>query len=84
MSFSWTSPRTWREDESPNSMAYVLGAYGACLATGFVLNASQKGIEIHNLTELIQPNAASSISSPRRSTELRLMSSNREKSKSSK
>ena len=37
------------EDESPNSMEYVLGAYGACLATGFVLNASQKGIEIHNL-----------------------------------
>ena len=37
------------EDESPNSMEYVLGAYGACLATGFVLNASQRGIEIHNL-----------------------------------
>ena len=37
------------EDESPNSMEYVLGAYAACLATGFVLNASQKGIEIHNL-----------------------------------
>ena len=37
------------EDESPNSMEYVLGAYGACLATGFVLNASQKGIVIHNL-----------------------------------
>jgi len=37
------------EDESPNSMEYVLGAYGACLATGFVLNASQKGIHIHNL-----------------------------------
>lgn len=37
------------EDESPNSMEYVLGAYGACLATGFVLNASQKGVEVHNL-----------------------------------
>jgi hypothetical protein len=37
------------EDESPNSMEYVLGAYAACLATGFVLNASQKGIDIHNL-----------------------------------
>lgn len=37
------------EDESPNSMEYVLGAYGACLATGFVLNASQRGVEIHNL-----------------------------------
>jgi uncharacterized OsmC-like protein len=37
------------EDESPNSMEYVLGAYGACLATGFVLNASQRGIVIRNL-----------------------------------
>jgi uncharacterized OsmC-like protein len=37
------------EDESPNSMEYVLAAYGACLATGFVLNASQKGIQVHNL-----------------------------------
>ncbi len=37
------------EDESPNSMEYVLGAYAACLATGFVLNASQKGVNIHNL-----------------------------------
>ncbi|MFQ5812667.1 MAG: OsmC family protein [Anaerolineae bacterium] len=37
------------EDESPNSMEYVLGAYGACLATGVVLNATQQGIQIHNL-----------------------------------
>jgi uncharacterized OsmC-like protein len=37
------------EDESPNSMEYVLGAYSSCLATGFVLNASRKGIQIHNL-----------------------------------
>ena len=37
------------EDESPNSVEYVLGAYGACLATGFVLNASQRGINIRNL-----------------------------------
>ena len=37
------------EDESPNSMEYVLGAYGACLATGFVLNASKQGIVIRNL-----------------------------------
>jgi uncharacterized OsmC-like protein len=37
------------EDESPNSMEYVLGAYGACLATGFVLNASKQGIAIRNL-----------------------------------
>ena len=37
------------EDQSPNSMEYVLGAYGACLATGFVINATQRGIELHNL-----------------------------------
>jgi uncharacterized OsmC-like protein len=42
-------PHLAGEDESPNSMEYVLGAYGACLATGFVLNASQKGIQVHNL-----------------------------------
>ncbi len=37
------------KDEAPNSMEYVLGAYGACLATGFVLNASKQGIVIRNL-----------------------------------
>jgi uncharacterized OsmC-like protein len=37
------------EDESPNSVEYVLGAYGACLATGFVWNATRRGIAIHNL-----------------------------------
>ncbi len=36
-------------DEAPNSMEYVLGAYGACLATGFVLRASKAGITIRNL-----------------------------------
>ncbi|MBI4199872.1 MAG: OsmC family protein [Chloroflexi bacterium] len=37
------------EDTAPNSMEYVLGAYGACLATGFVLNASRAGLTIYNL-----------------------------------
>jgi uncharacterized OsmC-like protein len=37
------------KDEAPNSMEYVLGAYGACLATGFVLLASKRGIRIRNL-----------------------------------
>lgn len=37
------------EDESPNSMEYILGAYGACLATGFVINATKRGIMIRNL-----------------------------------
>ena len=37
------------KEQAPNSMEYVLGALGACLATGFVLNATQRGITIHNL-----------------------------------
>ena len=36
-------------DEAPNAVEYVLGALGACYATGFVLNASLRGIEVHNL-----------------------------------
>lgn len=37
------------EDASPTSMEYVLGAFGTCLATGFVFNATQRGIAIRNL-----------------------------------
>ena len=37
------------EDTSPNSVEYVLGAYGACLATGFLMNATKRGITIRNL-----------------------------------
>jgi len=37
------------DDESPNSVEYVLGAYGACLATGFVWNATRRGIAVYNL-----------------------------------
>ena len=37
------------EDASPTSMEYVLGAYGTCLATGFMFNATQRGISIRNL-----------------------------------
>jgi len=36
------------EDSAPNAMEYVLGALGACYLTGFVLNASLKGIELYN------------------------------------
>ena len=36
-------------EQAPNSMEYVLGALGACLATGFVLNATRRGVAIHNL-----------------------------------
>lgn len=35
--------------EGPTAVEYVLGALGACLATGFVLNATKRGIEIYNL-----------------------------------
>src|SRR5437899_2634205 len=37
------------EDKSPTSMEYVLGALGTCLATGFVFNATQRGVAIRNL-----------------------------------
>ncbi len=37
------------EDEAPNAVEYVLGAYGACLATGLIINASRRGIELRNL-----------------------------------
>lgn len=42
------------EDESPNSMEYVLGAYGACLGTGFVWNATQRGIAIRNMEVVLE------------------------------
>lgn len=42
-------PHLKGEDTAPNAVEYVLGAYGACLATGFVLNASRRGIEIRNM-----------------------------------
>ncbi len=36
------------EDLAPNAVEYVLGALGACYLTGFVLNASLRGIELYN------------------------------------
>ena len=36
-------------ENAPNAMEYVLGALGACLSTGFVLNATRQGIPIINL-----------------------------------
>ena len=42
------------EDESPNSMEYVLGAYGACLATGFIWNATRRGITIRNMEVVLE------------------------------
>ena len=40
---------TTAPDNAPNAMEYVLGALGACLSTGFVLNATRQGIPIINL-----------------------------------
>jgi uncharacterized OsmC-like protein len=37
------------EDTAPNAMDYVLGALGACYATGFLLNATLQGLDIYNL-----------------------------------
>ncbi len=37
------------KDEAPNAVEYVLGALGACLTVGFVLNATKRGIPIRNL-----------------------------------
>lgn len=37
------------EDEAPNAVEYVLSALGACLATGFVLNATKRGVAIQNM-----------------------------------
>ncbi|MBI3977850.1 MAG: OsmC family protein [Chloroflexi bacterium] len=42
-------PHLKGDDEAPNAMEYVLGALGACYATGFVLTATMRGIEIYNL-----------------------------------
>src|SRR5438132_349354 len=42
------------DDTSPNSMEYVLGAYGACLATGFVLNATKRGIHIEHMDVAVE------------------------------
>ncbi len=42
------------EDTSPNSVEYVLGAYGSCLATGFVINATKRGITVRNLEVVLE------------------------------
>ncbi|MBI2941669.1 MAG: OsmC family protein [Chloroflexi bacterium] len=42
-------PHLKGEDEAPNAMEYVLGALGACYATGFILAATMRGIELYNL-----------------------------------
>src|SRR5574341_515961 len=36
-------------DAAPNAAEYLLGAYGACLTTGFVLNATKRGVKLRAL-----------------------------------
>jgi uncharacterized OsmC-like protein len=36
-------------DTAPNPVEYILSALGACLATGFVFNATKEGVIIKNL-----------------------------------
>jgi len=36
-------------DAGPRAIEYVLGALGACYATGFVLNATKRGVRVRNL-----------------------------------
>ena len=42
------------DNANPTSMEYVLGALGTCLATGFVFNATQRGIAIENLEVVLE------------------------------
>ena len=37
------------KDAAPNAAEYLLGAYGSCLATGFVLNATKRGVTLRDL-----------------------------------
>jgi len=36
-------------DAGPRAIEYILGALGACYATGFVLNATKRGVRVRNL-----------------------------------
>ncbi|GAY25591.1 osmotically inducible protein OsmC [Desulfurococcaceae archaeon AG1] len=36
-------------DSSPNAVEYVISALGACYATGFILNATKRGVRVRNL-----------------------------------
>ena len=37
-------------DSAPNMVEVVLGAYGCCLTTGYVMNAAQRGIKLEGVT----------------------------------
>lgn len=42
------------EDLSPNAVEYVLGAYGACLTTGFIWNATRRGIIVRSMEATLE------------------------------
>jgi len=42
------------KDTAPNAVEYVLGALGACLTVGFILNATKRGIAIRNFEIALQ------------------------------
>ena len=41
-------------DKGPNAVEYVISALGACYSTGFILNATKRGISIKNLEVAIE------------------------------
>jgi hypothetical protein len=41
-------------DTAPNMVEFVLGAYGCCLTTGYVMNAAQRGIRLEGV-DLCRP-----------------------------
>ena len=42
------------KDESPNAAEYLLAAYGACLSTGFALNATKRGVKVRNFEVVVE------------------------------
>lgn len=42
------------KDAAPNAAEYLLGAYGSCLTTGFVLNATKRGVKLRNLEVTVE------------------------------
>lgn len=43
-------------DTAPNMVEVVLGAYGCCLTTGYVMNAAQRGIELEGVEVQLKGN----------------------------
>ncbi|MBI4552513.1 MAG: OsmC family protein [Candidatus Latescibacteria bacterium] len=50
------APSPDEEPEAPNAMEYVLGAFGGCLVTGFVFNATRQGLRVRNLEVTLESN----------------------------